>query len=164
MPSCVSQICSHRLAAFSGSPRTAVPRRVDLAHGLHRAILVHEIVRAGLQAAHAMIVITVILCRVAVVCRVVHHNVPHRLRAPGAVIVRVASNKFHLLLPPSFWCQRRRKICSGTLCRIIAWIAGHLCDVHAHLKSPLVMAMSFAPSIRSLSAQIVNYQSVPNVD
>ena len=48
--------------------------------------------------------------------------------------------------------------------RVVARIAGHLCDVHAHLKSPLVMAMSFAHSIRSLSAQIVNYQSVPNVD
>ena len=67
-------------------PRAAVPRRVALAHGLHRAVLVHEIVCACLQAAHAVVVIAVVARSVTVVCRVVHHNVPHRLRAPGAVI------------------------------------------------------------------------------
>ena len=49
---------------------------------------------------------------------------------------------------------------AGALCRIIARIAGHLYDRHVHLKSPLVMAMSFAPSIRSLSDQIVNCYAV----
>lgn len=34
---------------------------------------------------------------------------------------------------------------ADALCRIVARIAGHLYDCHAHLKSPLVMAMSFAP-------------------
>ena len=67
-------------------PRAAVPRRVALAHGLHRAIFVAKIVCAGLQAAHAVVVIAVVARSVTVVCRVVHHNVPHRLRAPGAVI------------------------------------------------------------------------------
>ena len=67
-------------------PRAAVPRRVALAHGLHRTILVAKIVRAGLQAAHAVVVVAVVARGVAVVCRVVHHDVPHRLRAPGAVI------------------------------------------------------------------------------
>ena len=67
-------------------PRAAVPRRVALAHGLHRAILVAKIVRAGLQAAHAVVVVAVVARSVTVVCRVVHHDVPHRLRAPGAVI------------------------------------------------------------------------------
>ena len=73
-------------------PRAAVPRRVVLVHGLHHAILVYKIVRASLQAAHAVIVITVILCRVAVVGRVVHHDVLHRLRAPDAVIARITGH------------------------------------------------------------------------
>ena len=106
---------------------------------------IDHIRRLHCRVAHAVVVIAVVARGATVVLRVVHHNVLHRLRSPGVVIVRVASNKFHILLPTSFWRQRRRKICACALCRIIARIAGHLCDVHAHSKSHIVIVMLSSP-------------------